>query len=675
MKKSNRWIKWVLLILLLALLAGVGVMLFGFVFPYVQARSTMPQGEFVIEEQAQGQLLLSWPEAENADSYCIEILQPTASEDEEAKVYYRDYAGGDTRFLLPELPKGMELTIRVRAVVNYRTLKEERIRFSDTAMEITGVFDAPVVSELQWTADTEQKSVQATFAMKEGDLCRVYMADQEGQLQEFRELNVPVLELWFGEGKDLPMLEPGESVCFVMDAYREGEGYIFYGAYSGEMTVTRDDLMDRNLELSCVQEGDNVLNLSWGESKGEYYEVQVRENGADQWTTVYTVEAYGERSYNTGHLPSFREFSYRVVALGGQTMEGSEFAAISETYTFETRESVRYATIWPTRELEVYADPQGNETVGTVETAAAYCVLEETDGMFSIRYGDRICYIDSRYCMINLPDYLGELCAYEITNSYASIYMMHEFEIPDMTGVVTAGYDNVRLADGSFLVPLLYPAAQKLLTAAQNAREQGYRLKIYDSYRPNVATREMYSLAGKVLDSYLPARTYTGVDIADLNLPSDDPTTLTYGDVMLGNYSLNSFVARNVSNHNRGIALDLTIEDLNTGEEIRMQSSIHDLSQYSALSRNNKAANVLSNIMKGADFTGLASEWWHFQDDDAKKELNLATVSQGVSAEGWMADDYGWKYRMKNGSYYENVTLEMDGREYTFDENGYITVE
>ena len=112
--------------------------------------------------------------------------------------------------------------------------------------------------------------------------------------------------------------------------------------------------------------------------------------------------------------------------------------------------------------------------------------------------------------MINLPEYLGPLCAYNISNSYSSLYMVHEYAIPQVTGEVTVGYDRVRMADGSYLVPLLYPTAQKLETAAREARSRGFRLKIYDSYRPSRATREIYDLTKKVLEEPLPERSYTG---------------------------------------------------------------------------------------------------------------------------------------------------------------------
>ena len=124
--------------------------------------------------------------------------------------------------------------------------------------------------------------------------------------------------------------------------------------------------------------------------------------------------------------------------------------------------------------------------------------------------------------------------------------------------------------------------------------------------------------------------------------------------------------------HNLGIALDLTLERRDNGEEIPMQTTMHDLSQFSVLGENNEAADLLGEIMHGAGFGGLISEWWHFQDNHARAALSLPYVSAGVDARGWVKDDTGWKYRDEKGSFFRGQTLEIEGRQYTFDDNGYV---
>lgn len=139
-----------------------------------------------------------------------------------------------------------------------------------------------------------------------------------------------------------------------------------------------------------------------------------------------------------------------------------------------------------------------------------------------------------------------------------------------------------------------------------------------------------------------------------------------------GRYRLGSFLAKVTSTHNRGIALDLTLADAVTGEELAMQSDMHDLSWYSATNLNNLNAKVLANYMTAAGMNGLSSEWWHFQDDKTRESIGLNSyLYEGVSAEGWTQDDAGWRYRNADGSYACNTALTIDGRSYTFDAAGY----
>ena len=172
--------------------------------------------------------------------------------------------------------------------------------------------------------------------------------------------------------------------------------------------------------------------------------------------------------------------------------------------------------------------------------------------------------------------------------------------------------------------------------------------------------------------------THTGVDVTeDLPEPIIDPVTelpiITYRMVMTdGRYALSNFIAKGVSNHNIGVALDLTLEKIKNSEELEMQTSIHDLSHHSEVSHNNKNAKTLAKIMTGAGFGTLSSEWWHFQDNEAKKTYDPNYLTDGIHCACWMADDYGWRYRTKAGRFYKDRSVTISGVEYTFDENGYV---
>ena len=224
---------------------------------------------------------------------------------------------------------------------------------------------------------------------------------------------------------------------------------------------------------------------------------------------------------------------------------------------------------------------------------------------------------------------------------------------------VLPGYENVRMADGTFLVPYLYPCAKKLLTAAQAAEADGLRLKIYEAFRPQRATRFSYDTTEKQLKD--PALTESGAQVG---------TTLSRLMTDNGRFNLGSFLARTISSHNRGIALDLTLEK--PEGELEMQSGMHDLSWHSETYLNNLNAKLLEGYMKAVGMSGLSSEWWHFQDDATRKAIGLnSSLEKGVSPEGWTQDDGGWRYRNADGSIARNTALTIDGRVYTFDGSGY----
>jgi D-alanyl-D-alanine dipeptidase len=209
--------------------------------------------------------------------------------------------------------------------------------------------------------------------------------------------------------------------------------------------------------------------------------------------------------------------------------------------------------------------------------------------------------------------------------------------------------------------------AQRLLTAAQSAYDAGYRLKIYDAYRPNRTTVLLYNKAEALLDEPVPGR------VRDPN--SDDPEELlTYGNFLTdnGKYPLNYFLAQGGSLHNLGIAVDLTIESRGDQVEQKMQSGMHDLTHFSVIYRNNQNAVLLKGFMESAGFGGLVSEWWHFQDNDIRQTVKLASLWGGVSPEGWKLSDGGWRYRLADGTYVCAQALTIGETEYTFDEWGYV---
>lgn len=340
-----------------------------------------------------------------------------------------------------------------------------------------------------------------------------------------------------------------------------------------------------------------------------------------------------------------------------------------------------YCTIWPIKDLKIYLAPENKIEIGTAPACSMYCVLEEDAAgqLFRIRTGaDEYGWIDSRYCLINLTEYLGTLCSYNITNSISSAYTIHEYEIPGLTGKVITGYENIRLADGSFLVPFLYPCCTKLVNAARQAYDAGYRIKIYDSYRPRTATNSIYYTAIGIIDSPLPSSTVTGRAV-DLPMPAAAPegeyqrNYLIYRDLIEFNgWDMSAFLAPGASRHNMGVALDMTFEDAVTKEEISAQTLMHDLSAYSTIRSNNKAAALVYKIMQGCKMHNIVSEWWHFQDNEAMNSLKPPYCENGVSAEGWTADEHGERYRLADGTVLKSCMMLTDDGTVYFDADGYL---
>ncbi len=659
MKKILLWA------LILFLLAGTGLMLFGIILPIHFGKQEIVLSGPMTMEQAPGGWLLSWPDAEKADRYQVELV---VLENGQPQVLYREFTEGANSIALPELPEDTVFSVQVRPAVRFRTIFGEDYHYSTQLLQAQARFASLPVPQQNFRINGDDKTL--TMEMPEDTLWQYRLTDSAGTILDQKSVEDSSCILQFGEDAPIALPQGGEPYGLRTRFYREEPNLVILGRESEVFSITEESLQFRKLNPQLTVTSKNTIRLTWEETRGEGYAVQLRNAETGSWETMARVAQGQERSFQDLTEPGQTK-QYRVVALDEQGKD----LQISEELTATGADRVKFATVWPVKDLPVYSAASGGQVIGTAKVGKALCVLEEENGMFAVRLGDQTGYISSNFCMINLPEYIGGLCAYDITNSYYSIYAIHEFPIEQVTGVVTLGYENILQEDGSYLVPLLYPAAKRLLTAAQSAWDQGYRLKIYDSFRPHAATIEIYDLTSQIMANPVQDRTYKGIPKEEMNLPNPRPgwDYLSLGWLMTGsNYEQNSFLARGGSMHNLGIALDLTLERRDNGEEIPMQTTMHDLSQFSVLGENNEAADLLGEIMHGAGFGGLISEWWHFQDNHARAALNLPYVSAGVDAQCWVKDDTGWKYRDAKGSFFRGQTLEIEGKEYTFDDNGYV---
>lgn len=124
-------------------------------------------------------------------------------------------------------------------------------------------------------------------------------------------------------------------------------------------------------------------------------------------------------------------------------------------------------------------------------------------------------------------------------------------------------------------------SAQKLVEASKILKKQGYRIKVWDAYRPVSAQLKLFEVY-------------------------PDPT----------------FVAKPNPNfsHQKGVTFDVTLTDLE-GKELVMPTAFDDFSEKAKRSSKHLWSpevlanyNLLNDAMTQAGFIGYPNEWWDFRD-------------------------------------------------------------
>jgi len=144
---------------------------------------------------------------------------------------------------------------------------------------------------------------------------------------------------------------------------------------------------------------------------------------------------------------------------------------------------------------------------------------------------------------------------------------------------------------------LTRPAAEALAGVARDAAAGGYRLKLFDCYRPARAVAHFARWAADLADTHTKATYYPDLDKGQL-------------------FALGYIAER--SGHSRGSTLDLTLVDAATGRELDMGTPFDLFSTLSwpgsdAVSAAQKAnRQVLAGLMAAHRFKPFEQEWWHF---------------------------------------------------------------
>ena len=140
-------------------------------------------------------------------------------------------------------------------------------------------------------------------------------------------------------------------------------------------------------------------------------------------------------------------------------------------------------------------------------------------------------------------------------------------------------------------------AANALKEVSDELAEKGYRLKIYDAYRPQRAVNHFIRWAENVEDVRMKPYFYPDVPKSEL-------------------FEREYIMAR--SGHSRGSTVDLTLLDMKTGKDLDMGGVFDwfgELSHpdYENITPQQKANRlILRDAMLKHGFAPLDSEWWHF---------------------------------------------------------------
>ena len=144
-------------------------------------------------------------------------------------------------------------------------------------------------------------------------------------------------------------------------------------------------------------------------------------------------------------------------------------------------------------------------------------------------------------------------------------------------------------------------AASALKNASDQLISKGYRLKIYDAYRPQKAVTHFMNWAKDINDTRMKKYFYPQLDKSVL---------FDQG-----------YIAEK-SGHSRGSTVDLTLFDMNTEKEVDMggtfdyfgELSHPDYKQITAEQYENRM--ILRDAMVSNGFKPLVEEWWHFTLDN-----------------------------------------------------------
>lgn len=140
-------------------------------------------------------------------------------------------------------------------------------------------------------------------------------------------------------------------------------------------------------------------------------------------------------------------------------------------------------------------------------------------------------------------------------------------------------------------------AARALKGVSNELFVQGYRLKVFDAYRPASAVKQFV---------------LWGIEDTDIRMKP-----YFYPDLEKQELFKKGYIAAQ-SSHSRGSAVDLTLLDMKTGKEVDMGSPFDLFSELShpdcreITDEQYENRMILQNAMVRGGFEPIFCEWWHF---------------------------------------------------------------
>lgn len=224
----------------------------------------------------------------------------------------------------------------------------------------------------------------------------------------------------------------------------------------------------------------------------------------------------------------------------------------------------------------------------------------QSDILYQVSFGTVMQAVgrDGEFYLCQLPDGSSVYCHQDYLTSEAT-YVELENAVDLRVYLPTLDFEMLFASSNNITGEAMYPAipllethtAEMLSQAQEIFRQDGYSIKIYDAYRPKSAQFKLYDV---VQDSRFIADPYRGQ-----------------------------------SWHQLGRAVDMSLIDMATGQELEMPTPMHtfstDASRFSSAQWSETAkanSDYITEVMTSVGFKTITTEWWHFENTGAGNYLD-----------------------------------------------------